>query len=111
MFSSLYKVGAVKRTIIIWFLLQGVLWAFFADIGNLAKPSAWDNVQRWPRQAQRLAELQPTIAGTSLQRNAVVMLFIGGGNLFVRFGSVTPRPAGAPRAGGAIGWLAGTNWL
>ena len=43
-FSSLYSAGAVKRTIVVWLLLQSVLWIFFAA-GYLAKPGSWDNVQ------------------------------------------------------------------
>lgn len=107
MFSSLYKVGAVKRTIIIWFLLQGVLWAFFA-VGYLAKPSAWDNVQAVAPSSAAVGGVAATM-GYITARNAVVMLFIGAGNLFVRFGSVTPGLLVLLVQGGAIGWLAGAN--
>lgn len=105
--SGLYQVGAVKRTIIIWLLLQSVLWMFFA-IGYLAKPYSWENVQTVAPSSAAVGGIAGTL-GYILARNSIVLLLIGAGNLLVRFGSVTPGLLVLMIQGATIGWMAGTN--
>lgn len=106
-FSSLYSAGAVKRTIVVWLLLQSVLWIFFAA-GYLAKPGSWDNVQAVAPSSAAVGGVATTV-GYIVARNCIVLLLIGAGNLLVRFGSVTPGLLVLVVQGAAIGWLAGTN--
>ncbi|HHV44903.1 MAG TPA: hypothetical protein GXX57_09610 [Firmicutes bacterium] len=47
--------------------------------------------------------------GYIVLRNAIVLLLIGAGNLFVRFGVVTPGLLVLVVQGATIGWVAGTN--
>lgn len=105
--SGLYQVGAVKRTIIIWLLLQSVLWLFFA-VGYWAKPGAWVDVQTVAPSSAAVGGVATT-AGYIVARNCIVLLLIGAGNLLVRFGSVTPGLLVLLVQGAAIGWVAGTN--
>ena len=107
LFSGLYQVGAVKRTIIIWLLLQAVLWVFFA-VGYVAQPSAWQNVPAVAPSSAAVGGVASTL-GYIVLRNCIVLLLIGAGNLFVRFGPVTPGLLVLIVQGAAIGWLAGTN--
>ncbi len=105
--SSLYLVGAVERTKKIWVLMQLVLWFFFA-IGYLADPSAWIDVQTVDPSSAAVGGWLTTF-GYILARNAVVLALISIGNLFVRFGSVTPGLFVLVIQGATIGWVAGTN--
>lgn len=107
LFSGLYKVGAVRRTIIVWFLLQAVLWVFFAA-GYLAKPGAWQDVPAVAPSSAAVGGVASTM-GYIVLRNCIVLLLIGAGNLLVRFGVVTPGLLVLIVQGAAIGWLAGTN--
>lgn len=107
LFSGLYQVGAVKRTIIIWLLLQAVLWVFFA-VGYVAQPGAWQNVPAVAPSSAAVGGVASTL-GYIVLRNCIVLLLIGAGNLFVRFGPVTPGLLVLIVQGAAIGWLAGTN--
>lgn len=106
-FSGLYQVGAVKRTIIIWLLLQAVLWVFFV-IGYLARPGAWQAVPAIAPASAAVGGVASTL-GYIVFRNAIVLLLIGAGNILVRFGSVTPGLLVLLVQGATIGWVAGTN--
>ncbi|HHT74215.1 MAG TPA: hypothetical protein GX008_10950 [Firmicutes bacterium] len=106
-FSGLYQVGAVKRTIIIWLLLQAVLWVFFV-IGYLARPGAWQDVPAIAPASAAVGGVASTL-GYIVFRNAIVLLLIGAGNILVRFGSVTPGLLVLLVQGATIGWVAGTN--
>jgi hypothetical protein len=105
--SSLYQVGPVKRTIIVWLLLQAVLWLFFA-VGYVAKPEAWQDVPAVDPASAAVGGEASTL-GYIVFRNLIVLLLIVGGNLLVRFGVVTPGLLILVAQGAAIGWLAGTN--
>ena len=107
LFSGLYQVGAVKRTIIIWLLLQAVLWVFFA-VGYVTNPGAWQNVPTVAPSTAAVGGVATTV-GYIIFRNTIVLLLIGAGNLLVRFGPVTPGLLVLLVQGAAIGWLAGTN--
>ena len=103
LFSGLYRVGAMKRTIIVWLLLQAVLWVFLPRVsGRLAAGCTGSSASApWLAGGQhdglyRAEKLHCTAAH-------------GAGNLLVRFGVVTPGPLVLDRSGCAIGWLAGTN--
>jgi hypothetical protein len=104
---GLYQAGAVKRTIIIWLLLQSVLWVFFIA-GYLAEPGSWTDVQTVEPSSAAVGGLATT-AGYIFARNCIVLLLIGAGNIFVRFGSITPGLLVLLVQGAAIGWVAGTN--
>ena len=102
-FSGLYQVGAVKRTIIIWLLLQAVLWVFFV-IGYLARPGAWQDVPAIAPASAAVGGVASTL-GYIVFRNAIVLLLIGAGNILVRFGSVTPGLLVLLVQGATIGWV------
>jgi hypothetical protein len=107
LFRNLYQFGAVKRTIIVWLLFQSVLWVFFGA-GYLLQPDSWVNVPTVAPSSAAVGGVGTTI-GYIVLRNSIVLLLIGAGNLFVRFGPVTPGLLVLAVQGGAIGWLAGTN--
>jgi|SRR5690554_4122138 hypothetical protein len=107
LFCGLYRVSPVKRSIIVWFLLQLVLWVFFA-VGFLAEPGSWENVEAVAPSSAAVGGVLTTL-GYITARNSIVLVLIGAGNLLVRFGSVTPGLLVLLVQGATIGWVAGTN--
>ena len=106
LFSGLYQVGAVKRTII-WLLSSKLSSGFFA-VGYVTNPGAWQNVPTVAPSTAAVGGVATTV-GYIIFRNTIVLLLIGAGNLLVRFGPVTPGLLVLLVQGAAIGWLAGTN--
>lgn len=105
--GSIYKMGAVKRSVIIWVSFQSILWLVFG-IGYFTNSGAWVNVPL----------IAPTTAavggwGTTclfiLASNLFICLLIIAGNIFVRFSVVTPGIVVLVIQAVMIGWVAGTN--
>ncbi|HOG47607.1 MAG TPA: hypothetical protein PLB78_13320, partial [Anaerolineae bacterium] len=102
MLQRLYGMGVLKRTAVIWTAYMAVLWAVFG-IGLLTHPQAWQGVA--PAQGDAGWRFLLFI----LASNGFIALLMAGGNLFVRFGSVTPGLLILFLKALQIGWLAGTN--
>ncbi|HHT28623.1 MAG TPA: hypothetical protein GXZ82_15470 [Firmicutes bacterium] len=103
--KRLYEMGALKRTVIIWTAFMALLWAVFG-IAALVYPDAYQlSEDAVPAGQMNALSLFTYI----VVMNALVGLLIAGGNLFVRFGVVTPGLLVLAYQGIQIGWLAGTN--
>lgn len=98
----LLRQNALLRTILIWGATMIVLQAVFY-LAVWAHPEAWQNaptgeIERgWP------------LLALALFNNGLILAAIGGGNLFVRFGSITPGLIVLTIQALTIGWVAGTN--
>lgn len=102
MLKHIYETTTLKRTAIIWLAYMAALWAVFA-VGLLTHPQAWQGVAPAPRETGWRFLL--FILGS----NGLILLLITAGNLFVRFGSVTPGLVILFVKAVQIGWTAGTN--
>ena len=90
------------RTVFIWLGFMVVLWTIFA-VGWVTHPQAWRNVI--------LVEPQKgwQVFGLILCNNFLLLALITLGNLFIRFGNVTPGLVILGIQATVIGWTAGTN--
>jgi hypothetical protein len=103
--KRLYEMGVLKRTVIIWIAFMALLWSTFG-VATLAYPDAYRlNEDRVVSNQMDALSLFTYI----VFMNALVGLLIIGGNLFVRFGAVTPGLLVLAYQGVQIGWLAGAN--
>lgn len=104
--KDLYRAGVIKRSIVVWVLFQAVLWVAFALSFYTHRP-AWNVVQEagMGSYAGSTASLFVEIIG----RNSVLVLLIALGNIFVRFGPITPGLFILVIQGITIGFVAGTN--
>jgi hypothetical protein len=105
--GGLYGMDVVKRSMVVWASFQGLLWLTFA-VAYLMNRGAWINV----------AEVPPVTAAEGgwlstllyiIFNNLIVCALIVVGNLFVRFGKITPGVLVLALQAVMIGWLAGSN--
>ena len=105
--GNIYTMNAIKRSFIIWFGFQILLWLVFV-FSVMVHKEAWLNV----------VELEPTAAAEGgwwttmfyiMASNLLICLLLMGGNIFVRFNMFTPGLAILFIQAIAIGWLAGSN--
>jgi hypothetical protein len=98
----LLRQPALLRTVIIWASMLIVMFVTFG-VGVATHPEAWSGVPAretlggWP------------LLWTALFHNTLILLLIGVGNLFVRFGRFTPGLLILIIQALTIGWTAGTN--
>lgn len=102
MLKSLYSQSVLKRTVLVWLAYMLLQWAVFG-LGLATHPQAWQGVS--PAAGEAGWRFLLFILGS----NGLILLLIAAGNLFVRFGSVTPGLAILLLKGVQIGWMAGTN--
>lgn len=99
---KLLSLHVMWRSIVLWLVFMLVMWAVFA-IGWLAHPQAWNTG----------ATIHPAtgwqVFWFALAHNLLLLALIAAGNLFVRFGSITPGLLILFYQALAIGWLAGSN--
>jgi hypothetical protein len=81
---------------------MALLWVTFG-VGVITHPEAWAGV------SARETVGGWTLWGTALLHNSFILLLIGLGNLFVRFGWFTPGVIILIIQALTIGWTAGTN--
>lgn len=108
LFSNIYNLNAIKRSVIIWIGFQVILWSVFS-ISYLMNKEAWTNV----------VEVEAITAAVGggwwstflfiVFNNLFICFLIALGNLFVRFGFITPGLIVLVIQAITIGWLAGTN--
>lgn len=104
-FKSIYQMGPLKRSIIIWALFQIVLWLVFL-VSYYINTEAWNIVS---------SEVQTTsnsvLSGFLyiIGMNSILFFIIVIGNIFVRFGLITLGPIILLLQGIMIGYVAGTN--
>lgn len=105
--GQLYKLNIVHRTLLIWIVFQVLLWSVFF-VGFLTHRAHWENNIMLPPQMAAEGDFLSTLAYI-LMHNILICLLIVAGNLFVRFGWVTPGLAILLLQAINIGWLAGSN--
>jgi hypothetical protein len=98
----LYRSNVIVRSLVLWLAFMIVQWCVFG-VGLLTHPEAWMDV--------------PAVARATgwdvffyiISRNLILMIFIVIGNLFARFGPLTPGLVILAYQAVSIGWTAGTN--
>lgn len=106
--GNIYHLAPIKRSIIIWLSFQVLLWAVFG-LSYLLNKEAWINVT--------VVESASAMVGSGwwstflfiIISNFIICLLITVGNLFVRFGFITPGLVVLVIQAISIGWLAGSN--
>ena len=101
-FKDLLDRGVLSRIIILWVVSMVILWSVFA-IGIVTHPQAWTDVQPVETQAGW------NVFSFILSYILILLTLITLGNLFVRFGTVTPGLLILGIQIVTIGWTAGTN--
>jgi len=105
--NIIYQLSPVKRSVMVWLSFQVILWFSFG-ISYITHQGAWLNV----------AEIDPVTAAVGgwwstflfiVLSNFIICLLIFAGNVFVRFGGITPGLVVLIIQGVMIGWLAGSN--
>ena len=86
--GRLYQMDAIKRSVVIWLGFQAVLWFVFG-IGYASHKEAWTNVIGVESATAAVGGWWTTLLYIILS-NLLVCTLIVGGNLFVRFGVITP---------------------
>lgn len=94
--------NALSRFAWLWLLFMAITWTVFG-VGMLTHSQAWQGVPAIERQVGW------PVLGMILGHNLLLLALIAGGNLFVRFGSVTPGLIILIYQAIVIGWTAGTN--
>lgn len=102
MLKALYRVNPLPRAALIWIGFLSALWIVFG-VAYLTHPQAWGTSAYIVRQTGW------DVFGYILGRNIPLLLLIVAGNLFVRFGAVTPGLITLAVQAVIIGWTAGTN--
>jgi hypothetical protein len=102
--TKLINLNVIKRTIIMWLGSQAILWTVFF-IGYLINKEAWNNIPETLGNTSTYMSTFWFIIGS----NAIICLLIFIGNVFVRFGSVSPGILILLIQLITIGWIAGSN--
>ena len=105
--THLYKAGVVKRTIVVWIAFQAILWIVFG-ITYFANPDSWRGIY----EASHAVPSSDSLLRTFLfiiGNNLTLFLLIALGNIFVRFGPLTPGLLILALQGVMIGRVAGAN--
>lgn len=102
MLETIYQKNVVPRTLFIWLVFFAVLWLIFG-IAYLTHPQAWGSTVEVQRQTGW------DVFATILISNSLLLVLIITGNLFVRFGAITPGLIILAIQAVSIGWTAGTN--
>lgn len=98
----LFKQDVGMRSLVLWLAFMSVLWSMFA-IGVSTHPQAWENV------AAANVQTGWNVLVYIVGMNGMILILITIGNLFVRFGAVTPGLVVLGWNALIIGWTAGTN--
>ena len=102
MLTNLYRQNVLSRTALVWSGFSIALWMVFG-IGLVTHPQAWGSAAEVQRQTGW------DVFGTIIASNGLLLLLIVAGNLFVRFGTITPGVFILAVHAVMIGWTAGTN--
>lgn len=100
--NKLYDLPVLVRTGLLWLVFMAILWTIFA-IGLAAHPEAWNNI------VPAVSEKGWNVFGYIIISNFLILALIALGNLFVRFGNITPGLVILGIQAIIIGWTAGTN--
>lgn len=102
MLETMYQKNVVSRALFIWLGFSAALWLIFG-LAYFTHPQSWGSA----------VEIQPQtgwgVFGMIVASNSLLLLLIIFGNLFVRFGVITPGLIILAIQAVMIGWTAGTN--
>lgn len=104
---NIYQISAVRRAIIIWLVFQVLVWVVFG-IGYLSSPNAWTGDSPIDPSTATVGGWLTTFLYI-ICLNSIIVVIIVIGNMFVRFGPITPGLLILLWQGVQIGWVAGTN--
>lgn len=99
---KIYDLTVFSRSLILWIAFSALLWTIFT-IGVFTHPDAWTGTLVVE---QKLGWGEFAFI---LRNNGIILALIVVGNLFVRFGTVTPGLLILTLQAIMIGWTAGTN--
>jgi len=99
---DLYEKNAFIRAMILWLAFMALLWSAFG-VGLAIHPEAWRDVPPPTR------DTGWDVLLFILAHNGLLLGLIVVGNLFVRFGVITPGLLILAWQAVNIGWIAGTN--
>lgn len=103
MLETMYQKNVVSRALFIWLGFSAALWLIFG-LAYFTHPQAWGSaVEEVHRQTGW------GVFGTIIASNSLLLLLIIAGNLFIRFGAITPGLIILVIQAVMIGWTAGTN--
>jgi len=105
--ESILRMRVLGRTVCIWLAFKLMLWFTFG-LGFIINKAEWINVI----QVQASSAAEGGWVSTLffiIGSNLVICLLIAGGNIFVRFGSISPGLIILFIQAASIGWLAGSN--
>jgi len=102
MLETIYQKNVVSRTLIVWLGFSAALWLIFG-LAYFTHPQAWGSAVEVRRQTGL------DVFRMIITSNSLLLLLIIAGNLFVRFGAVTPGLIILAIQAVIIGWTAGTN--
>jgi len=105
--SSIYQFGAVKRSVLVWMGFQFLLWLVFG-ISYMFNMNAWSNVDIVDPATAAVGGWWSTFLFIILS-NLSICALLAAGNIFVRFGPITPGLLVLAIQAVMIGWLAGSN--
>ena len=101
---KLYEMHVLSRTVFLWLIFMAVLWTIFA-VGAITHPQAWIDV------SLVIPQRGWNVFWFIVRNNFLILTLITIGNLFVRFGTITPGP-GHFRHSGRHHWLDGWHkWV
>ena len=100
--KKLFEMNPIHRTVVLWIAFMTTMWIVFG-IGLVTHPGAYTDLSAVDRGTGW------RVAALILGNNGVLLLLIIFGNLFVRFGNVTPGLLILAYEAVLIGWTAGTN--
>lgn len=105
--KNIYHLSPLKRTIIMWIVFQLILWIVFG-VSAITHQDAWLNVMEVNPNNAAVGGWITTFAFIIIS-NLLICILIAVGNLFVRFGVVTPGFIVLIVQAFSIGWIAGSN--
>ncbi len=105
--GSIYHMGALKRSVVIWIGFQVALWLIFG-ISYIINREAWINVTEVDSASAAVGGWWTTLLFI-IVNNFIICMLITAGNLFVRFNVITPGLLILALQAVMIGWMAGSN--
>ncbi len=105
--KQIYQWGPILRSVVVWLGFQIALWVVFG-ISYMLHRDSWINVAIVASTTAAVGGWWTTLLFI-LVNNAFICAIIVAGNLFVRFGAVTPGLLALIIQAVSIGWVAGSN--
>lgn len=105
--ANIYNLDAITRAVIIWAAFQILMWVVFA-LAYVTNLNAWVEVPLVDPSTASVGGWTTTFLYI-LSLNLVLTALIVIGNMFVRFGILTPGLVILIYQGIQIGWMAGSN--